>query len=205
MSLADGSLQGMEALVRWQHPDAAWSARSSSLPSPNRAGSSRPFGRWVMHEACRQLKAWQDEGLALVPMAVNLSALEFRQSDMAADIAALLQTTGTGPRFLEIELTESVLMHQAAQVLDTSTPKALGVGISIDDFGTGYSSGLPQALPHRQAQDRPLVCHRNTRQHDDEAIITAIIQMGRSLQLKTVAEGVETPHSATCCAHLAAT
>ena len=204
VSLADGSLKGIEALVRWQHPARGLVSPVEFIAFAESRGLIAPIGRWVMHEACRQLKAWQDEGLALVPMAVNLSALEFRQSDMAADIAALLQTTGLPPCFLEIELTESVLMHQAAQVLDTlNAIKALGVGISIDDFGTGYSSlaYLKRYPIDKLKIDRSFVVETpgNT---DDEAIITAIIQMGRSLQLKTVAEGVETPAQRDLLHHL---
>ncbi len=195
VSLADGSLQGIEALVRWQHPVRGLVSPVEFIAFAESRGLIAPIGHWVMHEACRQLKAWQDEGLALVPMAVNLSALEFRQRDMAADIAAALQATGLPPRFLEIELTESVLMHQAGQILDTlKAIKALGVGISIDDFGTGYSSlaYLKRYPIDKLKIDRSFVVDTpgNT---DDEAIITAIIQMARSLQLKTVAEGVETP------------
>ena len=204
VGLADGSLQGIEALVRWQHPTRGLVSPVEFIAFAESRGLIAPIGRWVMHEACRQLKAWQDEGLALVPMAVNLSALEFRQSDMAADIAALLQTTGLPPRFLEIELTESVLMHQADQVLDTlKAIKALGVEISIDDFGTGYSSlaYLKRYPIDKLKIDRSFVVETpgNT---DDEAIITAIIQMGRSLQLKTVAEGVETAAQRDMLRHL---
>lgn len=157
-------------------------------------GLITPIGRWVMREACRQLKAWQDEGLPPVPVAVNLSALEFRQRDVAAEIAAVLLETGLAPQYLEIELTESVLMHQTGQVLDTlNAIKALGVGISIDDFGTGYSSlaYLKRYPIDKLKIDRSFVA--DTPGHaDDVAIVTAIIQMGRSLQLQTVAEGVET-------------
>ena len=147
-----------------------------------------------MREACRQLKAWLDEGLAPVPVAVNLSALEFRQRDVAAEIAAVLLETGLAPQYLEIELTESVLMHQTGQVLDTlNAIKALGVGISIDDFGTGYSSlaYLKRYPIDKLKIDRSFVMDTPDNA-DDVAIVTAIIQMGRSLQLQTVAEGVET-------------
>lgn len=129
-----------------------------------------------------------------MPVAVNLSALEFRQRDVAAEIAAVLLETGLAPQYLEIELTESVLMHQTGQVLDTlNAIKGLGVGISIDDFGTGYSSlaYLKRYPIDKLKIDRSFVA--DTPGHsDDVAIVTAIIQMGRSLQLQTVAEGVET-------------
>lgn len=192
--LADGSLQGIEALVRWQHPERGLVGPDEFIHFSESRGLITPIGRWVMREACRQLKAWQDEGLAMVPVAVNFSALEFRQRDVAAEIAAVLHETGLAPQYLEIELTESVLMHQTGPVLNTlNTLKALGVGISVDDFGTGYSSlaYLKRYPIDKLKIDRSFVADTpgNT---DDVAIVTAIIQMGRSLQIQTVAEGVET-------------
>ena len=130
----------------------------------------------------------------MVPVAINLSALEFRQRDVAAEIAAVLRETGLAPQYLDIEMTESVLMHQTGQVLDTlNALKALGVSISIDDFGTGYSSlaYLKRYPIDKLKIDRSFVAD-TPGNADDVAIVTAIIQMGHSLQLKTVAEGVET-------------
>lgn len=195
--LADGSLQGLEALVRWRHPERGLVGPNEFINFSESRGLITPIGRWVMREACRQLKAWQDQGLALalVPVAVNFSALEFRQRDVAAEIAAVLLETGLAPQYLEIELTESVLMHQTGQALATlNTLKALGVGISIDDFGTGYSSlaYLKRYPIDKLKIDRSFVADTPDNA-DDVAIVTAIIQMGRSLQLQTVAEGVETP------------
>ena len=192
--LADGTLQGLEALVRWRHPERGLVGPGEFITFSESRGLITPIGRWVMREACRQLKAWHDEGLAPVPVAVNLSALEFRQRDVAAEIAAVLLETGLAPQYLEIELTESVLMHQTGQVLDTlNAIKALGVGISIDDFGTGYSSlaYLKRYPIDKLKIDRSFVADTPSNT-DDVAIVTAIIQMGRSLQLQTVAEGVET-------------
>lgn len=194
VSVRDGSLQGFEALVRWQHPERGLIGPDEFIGFAEARGLIAPIGRWVLHEACRQLKAWQDEGLAPVPMAVNLSALEFRQRDLVAEIAAVLRSTGLPPRFLEIELTESVLMHQTGPVLDTlNAIKALGVGVSVDDFGTGYSSlaYLKRYPIDKLKIDRSFVMD-TPGDADDVAIVTAIIQMGHSLQLKTVAEGVET-------------
>jgi len=192
--LADGTLQGLEALVRWRHPERGLVGPDEFITFSESRGLIAPIGRWVMREACRQLKAWQDQGLAMVPVAVNLSALEFRQRDVAADIAAVLQETGIAAQYLEIELTESVLMHHTGQTLNTlHAVKALGVGISIDDFGTGYSSlaYLKRYPIDKLKIDRSFVAD-TPGNADDVAIVTAIIQMARSLQLKTVAEGVET-------------
>ncbi|MNV62007.1 Oxygen sensor protein DosP [compost metagenome] len=180
--------------MRWQHPQRGLVGPDEFITFSESRGLITPIGRWVMREACRQLKEWQDEGLALVPVAVNLSALEFRQRDVAGEIAAALRDTGLAPQYLGIELTESVLMHQTGQVLDTlNALKALGVGISIDDFGTGYSSlAYLKRYPIDKIKiDRSFVTETpgNT---DDVAIVTAMIQMGHSLQIQTVAEGVET-------------
>lgn len=194
ISLADGSLKGFEALVRWRHPERGLVGPDEFITFSESRGLITPIGRWVMHEACRQLKAWQDEGLAMVPVAVNLSALEFRQRDVAGELAAVLHATGLEPRFLEIELTESVLMHHTGQVLETlNAIKALGVGVTIDDFGTGYSSlaYLKRYPIDKLKIDRSFVMD-TPQSADDVAIVTAIIQMGHSLQLKTVAECVET-------------
>ena len=192
--LADGSLKGFEALVRWRHPERGLVGPDEFITFSESRGLITPIGRWVTHEACRQLKAWQDEGLAMVPVAVNLSALEFRQRDVASEIAAVLHATGLEPRFLEIELTESVLMHHTGQVLETlNAIKTLGVGVTIDDFGTGYSSlaYLKRYPIDKLKIDRSFVMD-TPQSADDVAIVTAIIQMGHSLQLKTVAECVET-------------
>ena len=194
LCLADGALQGLEALVRWRHPERGLVGPDEFITFSESRGLITPIGRWVLREACRQLKAWQDEGLAMVPVAINLSALEFRQRDVAAEIAAVLRETGLAPQYLEIELTESVLMHQTGQTLDTlNALKALGVGISVDDFGTGYSSlaYLKRYPIDKLKIDRSFVMDTPDNA-DDVAIVTAIIQMARSLQLKTVAEGVQT-------------
>lgn len=192
--LADGGLAGFEALVRWQHPERGLVGPDEFIGFAEAHGLITPIGRWVLHEACRQLKAWHDAGLPRVPVAVNLSALELRQRDVAGEIAAVLQSTGLAPAFLEIEITESALMQQADHVRDTlDALKALGVGVSIDDFGTGYSSlaYLKRYPIDKLKIDRSFVIDTPA-SADDVAIVTAIVQMGRSLQLQTVAEGVET-------------
>lgn len=195
LRLSDGSLAGFEALVRWQHPERGLVGPDEFIGFAESRGLITPIGRWVLHEACRQMKAWQAEGLAFVPVAVNLSALEFRQRDVAAELAQVLHSSGLAPQYLEIELTESVLMHHASQGLETLLAlKALGVGISIDDFGTGYSSlaYLKRYPIDKLKIDRSFVMDTPS-SSEDVAIVTAIVQMGHSLQLRTVAEGVETP------------
>jgi diguanylate cyclase (GGDEF)-like protein/PAS domain S-box-containing protein len=193
--LADGGLAGFEALVRWQHPERGLVGPEEFIGFAEARGFITPIGRWVLHEACRQLKAWHEAGLPRVPVAVNLSALELRQRDVAREIAAVLEATRLDPAFLEIEITESVLMQQADHVQDTlAALKSLGVGVSIDDFGTGYSSlaYLKRYPIDKLKIDRSFVTDTPD-SADDVAIVTAIIQLARSLQLQTVAEGVETP------------
>ena len=193
--LSDGALAGFEALVRWQHPERGLVGPDEFIGFAESRGLITPIGRWVLREACRQIKVWQTEGLAFVPVAVNLSALEFRQRDVAAELAQVLQESGLAPQFLEIELTESVLMHNASQGLQTlHAIKSLGVGISIDDFGTGYSSlaYLKRYPIDKLKIDRSFVMD-TPGNSDDVAIVTAIVQMGHSLHLRTVAEGIETP------------
>lgn len=194
MQLQGDALLGLEALVRWVHPERGLVGPGEFIEFAESRGLIAHIGRWVMREACRQLRQWQDMGLAMVPVAINLSAIEFRQRDVAAEIASVLQETGLEPRYLEIELTESVLMHHTGQVLDTLMAlKALGVGVSIDDFGTGYSSlaYLKRYPIDKLKIDRSFVMD-TPGNAEDVAIVTAIIQMAHNLQLKTVAEGVET-------------
>ena len=194
LRMSDGALAGFEALVRWQHPERGLLAPGEFIAFAETHGLISPIGRWVMREACRQLKAWHDEGLAQIPVAVNLSAFEFRQRDVAGEIAAVLSETGLPPQFLEVELTETVLMQQSEQVLQTlRSIKALGVGLAIDDFGTGYSSlsYLKRYPLDKLKIDRSFVMD-TPQSSEDVAIVTAIVQLGRSLKLRTVAEGVET-------------
>ena len=194
LRLSDGALVGFEALVRWQHPERGLVGPDEFIGFAESRGLITPIGRWVLRESCRQMKVWQMQGLAFVPVAVNLSALEFRQRDVAADIAQVLHSSGLAPQYLDIELTESVLMHHASEGLVTlHALKALGVGISIDDFGTGYSSlsYLKRYPIDKLKIDRSFVMD-TPGSSEDVALVTAIVQMGRSLQLQTVAEGVET-------------
>ncbi len=192
--VATGALAGFEALVRWQHPLRGLLAPAAFIGFAETHGLINPIGRWVMREACRQLKAWHDAGMAQIPVAVNLSAFEFRQRDVAKEIAAVLAETGLPPQFLEVELTETVLMQQSEQVLQTlQSIKALGVGLAIDDFGTGYSSlsYLKRYPLDKLKIDRSFVMD-TPQSSDDVAIVTAIVQLGHSLKLRIVAEGVET-------------
>jgi diguanylate cyclase (GGDEF)-like protein len=190
----DGRLTGMEALVRWQHPSRGLVGPADFIPFAEQRGLIAAIGRWVVAQACRQLKAWHDGGHPRVPVAVNLSAIEFRQRDLVSSIARALQETGLEPRYLEIELTESALLEHGGNIGERlHALKALGVRLAIDDFGTGYSSlaYLKRYPIDRLKIDRSFV--QDTPQDpDDVAIVTAILQMAHALKLATAAEGVET-------------
>lgn len=203
--LKTGALAGLEALVRWSHPTRGILGPQQFIPFAEKRGLIAGIGRWVLFEACRQMKAWHDLGLPKVPVAVNLSPLELRQRDVLADIQKALETTGLAAQYLEMEITESVLMQQStpAQHNILNALQALGVGIAIDDFGTGYSSlaYLKRYPVDKLKIDRSFITD-TPHSVDDVAIVTAIIQMGRSLQLKVLAEGVETPEQQLLLTHL---
>ena len=192
--LPDGRVAGVEALVRWEHPTRGLLPPSAFIEFAESHGLIASIGRWVLAEACRQAKRWQDAGLIGLSMAVNVSAVEFRQRDVAREIAQVLSETGLDARCLEIELTEGVLMHYTDTLMQSLRAiKALGVRITIDDFGTGYSSlsYLKRYPLDKLKIDRSFVME-TPHNADDVAIVTAVIQLAQSLQLQTVAEGVET-------------
>ena len=194
VDVATGRLHGFEALVRWQHPERGLIEPGEFIELAESRGLITPIGRWVLREACRQMRAWHDAGLPRVPVAVNLSAIEFRQRDVVHDIAQVLRECGLEAHYLEVELTESVLMHDAAQVRQTlASLQALGVAVAVDDFGTGYSSlaYLKRYPLNKIKVDRSFVMDTPA-DSDDVAIVTAVVQLARSLQLQSVAEGVET-------------
>ncbi len=196
-ALASGQIVGMEALVRWRHPERGLVPPGEFIPAAEESGLIVQLGEWVIEEACRQNKEWQNEGLLNIPVSVNLSLRQFTQRKLTSKISEILRKTGLHPRYLELEITESMTMdvEHASQYLKELTE--LGVSISIDDFGTGYSSfhylkNLPIA---RLKIDRSFV--RDIEQRSsDAAIVAAIISMAHSLQMQVVAEGVETKDQA---------
>jgi len=187
-------MTGAEALIRWQDPDLGLVMPAQFVPIAEENGLIVPVGRWVLREACRQVQAWLDSGLRAVPVAVNISALEFRHENFLEGVALILKETRLAPHYLELELTESILMHDvesSASVLKAL--KDMGVKLAIDDFGTGYSSlsylkRFPiDTLKIDQSFVRDIVTDA-----DDAAIVAAVIGMGKSLKQRVVAEGVET-------------
>ena len=187
-------LAGFEALVRWQHPQRGLLLPGEFIPFAESRGLIALIGRWVMRAACRQMRQWHTQGYAPVPVAVNMSALEFRQPNLRSQVEQILAEEQVAPQWLEIELTESTLMKESDSVLETlQSLKRLGVQLAIDDFGTGYSS---LAYLRRYPLDKLKIDRSFLRDvpanSSDVSLVTAIIQMARSLQLRTVAEGVET-------------
>ena len=189
----NGDMIGVEALVRWIHPETGMIPPADFIPLAEETGLIVPLSEWVLREACRQNKAWQDAGLPPVTVAVNISARQFVREDLESTVRRVLAQTGLEARYLDIELTESSVMQapeQAAQTLRAL--KTLGVKISLDDFGMGYSSlSALKRLPIDCLKIDQSFVRDITSNDDDAAITSTIIAMGRSLNLTVVAEGVE--------------
>ena len=193
VDLATGRILGGEALIRWYIPGEQPILPERFISLAEETGLITPIGKWVLHTACAQNKAWQDLGLPPIVVSVNVSARQFRANNFVRSVAETLRETGLDPQYLEIELTESV-MHDAPQLVGMlGELKRIGVQIAIDDFGTGYSSlsSLKRFPVDRLKVDRSFVEHIAI-DTDDAAIVRTIIALGRNLGLKVVAEGVET-------------
>jgi diguanylate cyclase (GGDEF)-like protein/PAS domain S-box-containing protein len=195
VSLNTGEITGVEALIRWQQPDRGLLLPFQFVPIAEDCGLIVPIGRWVMREACRQARAWQDAGLPPLPMAVNVSAVEFRDKSFVEGVQTILRETGLEGRYLEIELTEGVLMEDAESTGSVLQElKVMGVQLAVDDFGTGYSSlSYLRQFPIDVLKIDQSFVHQISNGIDDSAIVSAIINMGKSLKHVVVAEGVETP------------
>ncbi|MEW5942505.1 MAG: EAL domain-containing protein [Pseudomonadota bacterium] len=194
LSLRSGRIIGMEALLRWQHPELGLVAPGEFIPLLEENGLIVRVGEWVLRTACTQNRAWQEEGLPPLRVAVNLSVYQFRQSDLVDAVRHALEDAGLEPKYLELEITESTLIQDVQATITTLQQlHELGVQIAVDDFGTGYSSlSYLKRLPiHKIKIDRSFVqdicCDP-----DDSAIASAIISLGHSLNMQVIAEGVET-------------
>jgi diguanylate cyclase (GGDEF)-like protein/PAS domain S-box-containing protein len=193
MQIATGRITGLEALLRWQHPDLGLVPPDKFIRIGENSGLILPIGEWVLRTACSQARKWQDEGLPPVRVAVNVSAIQFRQKNFCELVRRVLHETGLAPQYLELELTESLLLSNADLMLSVVQElTAMGLTLAIDDFGTGYSSFayLRQFRISKLKIDRVFI--RDVAVNpDDAAITTAIISMAKSLRLKVIAEGVE--------------
>ncbi|WP_438447694.1 putative bifunctional diguanylate cyclase/phosphodiesterase [Gorillibacterium sp. sgz5001074] len=188
-----GTIVGMEALIRWNHPERGMISPEDFIPIAEETGLIVPIGDWVIREACKQNRAWQLSGIPPVPVSVNLSMRQFLQMHLKERIRSILEETGLPPRYLELEITESMTMDVEVATAVLRELKELGVKISIDDFGTGYSSlYLLKRFPIDKLKiDRSFVRDIMV-DPNDAAIVATIISMTRHLNLKVIAEGVET-------------
>jgi diguanylate cyclase (GGDEF)-like protein len=193
INLKTGAITGAEALLRWTHPVRGSISPAQFIPVAEECGLIRPIGSWVLREACRQARAWVDEGLPVATMAVNVSAMQLLDENFPEVVFEILKDTGLDPASLELELTESVLMKHAgptASILQTL--REAGIQVAVDDFGTGYSS---LSYLGKFPIDALKIDHSFVRQISaagDATIVSAVISMARSLNLRVIAEGVET-------------
>ena len=193
MDVATGKITGLEALLRWQHPELGLVPPDRFIRIAENSGLIIPIGEWVLRAACSQARRWQDEGIPAVVVAVNVSAVQFRQPGFCELIKRVLEETGLAPQYLGLELTEGLLLADADVTFAVLQDlKAMGLSLAIDDFGTGYSGFryLRHFWVSKLKIDRSFI--RDVAVNPDDAAITAaIISMAKSLRLKAVAEGVE--------------
>jgi EAL domain-containing protein (putative c-di-GMP-specific phosphodiesterase class I) len=194
ISARSGRLAGVEALLRWQHPDYGMVSPGQFIPIAEETGLIDSIGEWVLRSACTQMVRWYQRGLPRIAVSVNISSRQFRQDRLAGTIKAVLDDTGLDPQLLELELTESVLMDEidrSKSILEEL--KALGVSIALDDFGTGYSSlsYLKGFQLDTLKIDRTFTAELTTSEAT-ASIVRATIGLARGLRLRTIAEGVET-------------
>ncbi|QST01374.1 EAL domain-containing protein [Pontibacillus sp. ALD_SL1] len=195
-NIVTGRIVGVEALLRWNHPKEGFISPGTFIPLAEKTGLILEIGDWVMYEACRQNKQWQDEGYDPIIVGVNLSAKQFHQSDLVERVALILNKTGLHPSHLELEITESMAMSNEEDIIQTLEGlRDLGVYVSIDDFGTGYSSlkYLSRFPVNKLKIDKVFIQNRK----QNEAIVKSIIHMSHSLDMKVIAEGVETEEQLT--------
>jgi EAL domain-containing protein (putative c-di-GMP-specific phosphodiesterase class I) len=194
VNLVGDRIMGMEALVRWHHPDLGTIPPVRFIPLAEETGLIIPLTGYVLHEACRQNKQWQDAGFHSMDIAVNISACHFQQGDLVNTVKQVLEDTGLDPQYLDLEITESSLMQNPELAIKSLQElKGLGIRISVDDFGTGYSSlSYLKKFPVDTVKIDQSFVHDITSNSDDAAIAAAVVAMAHSLKLKVVAEGVET-------------
>jgi diguanylate cyclase len=199
INLQTEQITGAEALIRWVHPDRGLVSPLQFISIAEESGLILPIGQWVLREACRQVQEWINAGLPATPVAVNVSSLEFRNRTFLETLRFTLKETGLDPRFLELELTESVLMkHAESSALVLNMLKSIGVRLAVDDFGTGYSSlSYLKRFPIDSLKIDQSFVHDIATNMDDAAIVSAVITMAKSLKKFVIAEGVETKEQMT--------
>ena len=190
----DNQLYGVEALIRWQHPERDMVAPDKFISLAEETGLIIPIGEWVIETACKQINAWQAQGYCVPRVAINLSARQFQDNKLVSNISRILKKTGVESKYIALEITESMLVDNIERVIETlSHLNEMGIHISIDDFGTGYSSlsYLKQFPINTLKIDRSFV-RDIVVDKSDYAIVSAIIAMAHSLEMEVVAEGIET-------------
>jgi EAL domain-containing protein (putative c-di-GMP-specific phosphodiesterase class I) len=195
VNLDTGEITGVEALIRWQQPDRGLVLPAQFVPIAEDCGLIVQIGRWVLREACSQARAWQNAGLPSLPIAVNVSAVEFRDKGFVEGVRTILSETGLAARYLVLEVTEGVLIMEDAESTASALQelKMMGVQLAVDDFGTGYSSlSYLQRFPIDVLKIDQSFVHQITADPDDSSLMSAIIHMGKSLKHLVVAEGIET-------------
>ena len=194
VDLRSARVVGAEALVRWQKPGHGWVYPADFIPVAEDSGLIVPLSKWVLAEACRQTRAWQVAGLPPIRVSVNTSPIDFRQRDFVEGVEQVLAQTGLGPEWLELEITEGVLMQNVdATMTALARLKALGTRLAIDDFGTGYSSlSYLRRFPIDVLKIDQSFIRDLSDNHNDAALVSAIISLGKTLGLNVIAEGIET-------------
>ena len=194
VDLRSARVVGAEALVRWQKPGHGWVYPADFIPVAEDSGLIVPLSKWVLAEACRQTRAWQVAGLPPIRVSVNTSPIDFRQRDFVEGVEQVLAQTGLGPEWLELEITEGVLMQNIdATMTALARLKALGTRLAIDDFGTGYSSlSYLRRFPIDVLKIDQSFIRDLSDNHNDAALVSAIISLGKTLGLNVIAEGIET-------------
>ncbi|WP_026692026.1 EAL domain-containing protein [Peribacillus kribbensis] len=192
LNLSSGKIMGVEALIRWEHPEKGTIPPKDFIPFAEESGLIIPIGEWVLHTACQQNKAWQEDGLPPLIMAVNLSARQLFQANIVDRIQFILKETGLSPEYLEIEITESMVMDVQSTLPILKELKRIGVRISLDDFGTGYSSlYYLKEFPIDIIKIDQSFVRNCTMDMKDSTIVKAIIAMSHELKLEVIAEGIE--------------
>lgn len=194
LNLRTGDIEGVEALIRWHHPEAGSISPGVFIPLAEETGLIISIGEWVLETACRQARQWQDMNLGLHHMSVNLSSVQFNQGSLSHQVSEILHDSGLSPQLLELEITETALMQDAdAAVRTLNELKDLGIRLAVDDFGTGYSSlGYLQILPIDTLKIDNCFVRGVTSDRKNQVILKSAIQMGHDLGLCIIAEGVET-------------
>jgi EAL domain-containing protein (putative c-di-GMP-specific phosphodiesterase class I) len=199
IDLKTGAITSVEALIRWQHPERGLLLPGQFLTIAEDTGMIVPIGQWVLREACRQTREWLDAGLRAVPVALNISSSEFRNEQFCHEVQVALKNTCLDSAYLELELTETVLMRHAESTAHALEQlKTIGVRLAVDDFGTGYSSlSYLRRFPIDSLKLDQSFVQEITANTDDAIIVSAVISMGKSLKHRIIAEGVETSEQLT--------